>query len=160
MEANLSKMIDLNDLNYRIWKGKMEIFMWKIITYRWLLLKNWTSLMKNELDEIQELWLLGSLLNSWKMLRNSLSNSVPYGVITMGMAKSSLLNEGMERKSRGCSSKSKVLVTEKSGRSKSKGLKNRDKSSGKWNKFANVECYHCGKKWYLKKYCTQWKKRM
>ena len=97
-------------------------------------------------DEIQGLWLLGSLPDSWETLRTSLSNSAPDGVITMDMTKSCLLNEEMRRKSQGSSSQSEVLVTEKRGRSKSRGPKNRDKGRSKSNRFSNVECYHCGKK--------------
>jgi hypothetical protein len=43
----------------------------------------------------------------------SLFNSDPNGVINMDLAKSSVLNEEMRRKSQGSSSQSKVLVTEK-----------------------------------------------
>jgi len=36
------------------------------------------------------------------------------------------------------------LVTETREKSKSKGPKIRGKNRGKSNKFADVECYHCG----------------
>ena len=62
-------------------------------------------------EEIQGLFLLGSLPDSWEIIRTSLSNSAPDGVISMDLAKSSLLNEEMRRKSQGSSS-SDVLVTD------------------------------------------------
>ncbi|KAJ4728518.1 Retrovirus-related Pol polyprotein from transposon TNT 1-94 [Melia azedarach] len=87
----------------------------------------------------------------------SLSNSALDGIITMELAKNSVLNEEDRRKSQG-SSQSDILVTEKRGRSKSRGPKNRDKSKSKTNKFANVECYYCGLKGHIKKYCRQLKR--
>ncbi|KAK4844700.1 hypothetical protein QYF36_023417 [Acer negundo] len=63
----------------------------------------------------------------------------------------------MRRKSQGLS-QSEILVIEKRGRSKSRGLKNRDRSKSKSNRFANVECYHCGQKRQIKKYCQQLKR--
>ncbi|GKA65380.1 putative RNA-directed DNA polymerase [Tanacetum coccineum] len=77
-------------------------------------------------------------------LRTSLSNSAPDGVITMELAKGSILNEEMRRKSQGSSSHSDVLVTERQGRSKSRGPSNRcnHRSSSSKGKFADVECYH------------------
>ncbi|KAD6119895.1 hypothetical protein E3N88_11166 [Mikania micrantha] len=72
-------------------------------------------------DEIQGLWLLGTLPDSWETFRTSLSNSTANGIITMELAKGSILNEEMRRKSQGSSSHSDVLVTESRGRSQSKG---------------------------------------
>nr|GFD46107.1 retrovirus-related Pol polyprotein from transposon TNT 1-94 [Tanacetum cinerariifolium] len=66
-------------------------------------------------DEIQGLWLFGTLPDTWETFRTSLSNSVPDGVITMELAKGSILNEEMRRKSQGSSSQSDVLVTRKAG---------------------------------------------
>jgi hypothetical protein len=109
-------------------------------------------------DEVQGLCLLGTLSDSWETFRMSLFNSAPKGVINMDLAKSRVLNEEMRRKSQGSSSQSEVLVTEKRGRSKSKGPKNRDKSKNKSNKFADVECHHCGMKGHIKKHCRQLKR--
>ncbi|KAD3337006.1 hypothetical protein E3N88_32526 [Mikania micrantha] len=72
-------------------------------------------------DKIQGLWLLGTLPDSWETFRKSLSNSTANGVITMELAKGSILNEEMRRKSQGSSLHSNVLVTESRGRSQSKG---------------------------------------
>ncbi|GJY21075.1 hypothetical protein Tco_0393641, partial [Tanacetum coccineum] len=44
-------------------------------------------------DEIQGLWLLGTLPDTWETFKTSLSNSAPDGVITMELAKGSILNE-------------------------------------------------------------------
>ncbi|GJU87980.1 putative RNA-directed DNA polymerase [Tanacetum coccineum] len=57
-------------------------------------------------DEIQGLWLLGTLLDTWETFRTPLSNSAPDGVITMELAKGSILNEETRRKSQGSSSQS------------------------------------------------------
>ncbi|KAK0597943.1 hypothetical protein LWI29_030067 [Acer saccharum] len=108
-------------------------------------------------DEVHGFWLLGTLPNSWETFRTSLSNSALDGIVTMDLAKSSVLNEEMRRKSHR-SSQSEVLVTKKRGKSKSKNSKNRDRSKRKSNRFANVECYHCGKKGHIKKYCRQLKR--
>ena len=66
-------------------------------------------------DEIHGLWVLGTLSDSWKIFRTSLSNSTPNGVLSMDLVKSSMLNKEMRRKSRSSSSQSDVLVTEKEG---------------------------------------------
>ncbi|GJX96284.1 putative RNA-directed DNA polymerase [Tanacetum coccineum] len=50
-------------------------------------------------DEIQGLCLLGTLPDTWETFRISLSNSAPDGVITMELAKGSILNEETRRKS-------------------------------------------------------------
>jgi len=66
-------------------------------------------------EEIQGLLFLGSLPDSWEILRTSLSNSAPDGVISMDLAKSSVLNEEMRRKSLGTSPNSDTLVSEYRG---------------------------------------------
>ncbi|GJW64130.1 putative RNA-directed DNA polymerase [Tanacetum coccineum] len=106
-------------------------------------------------DEIQGLWLLGTLPDTWETFRTSLSNSAPDGVITMELAKGSILNKEMRRKSQGSSSHSDVLITERQGRSKSRGPSNRGnhRSSSSKGKFADVECYHCHKKGHTMKFC-------
>ena len=50
-------------------------------------------------EEVQGLWLLGTLSNSWETFRTSFFNSAPYGSITMDLVKSCVLNEEMRRKS-------------------------------------------------------------
>lgn len=111
-------------------------------------------------DEIQGLWLLGTLPDSWETFRTSLSNSAPDGIITMELAKASILNEEMRRKSQASSSQSDVLVTERRGRSQSKGPSNRGnhRSSSSKGKFADVECYHCGRKGHTIRVCRQLKR--
>ena len=64
-------------------------------------------------EEVQGLWLLGTLPNSWEMFRTSLSNSAPNGTMNLDLVKSCVLNEEMKRKSQGSSSQSDVLVAEK-----------------------------------------------
>ncbi|KAJ9552588.1 hypothetical protein OSB04_016633 [Centaurea solstitialis] len=72
-------------------------------------------------DEIQGLWILGTLPDSWETFRTSLSNYAPDGVISMELAKGSILNEEMRRKSQSSSSQLDVLVTESWGRSQRRG---------------------------------------
>ena len=43
-------------------------------------------------EEVQGLWLLGTLLDLWETFRTSLSNSAPDGFITMDLVKSCVLN--------------------------------------------------------------------
>ena len=49
-------------------------------------------------DEVQVLWLLSTLPGPWEICGTSLHNAAPNGIITMEMAKGSLLNEDMRRK--------------------------------------------------------------
>jgi len=80
-------------------------------------------------DEIQALWLLDTLPDSWETFRTSLSNSASDVTIIMDLAKNSILNEELRRKTQGSSSShSDTLVVEKRGRSESRGPRNRDKS--------------------------------
>jgi len=44
-------------------------------------------------DEIQGLWLLGTLQDSWETFRTSLSNFAPNDIVTMELAKGSVLNK-------------------------------------------------------------------
>jgi hypothetical protein len=76
----------------------------------------------------------------------------------MDLAKSSVLNEEMRRKSQGSSSQSEVLVTEQRGRSKSKGPHNRDKNRSKSNRFANIKCHNSGMKGHIMEYYRKLKR--
>ena len=49
-------------------------------------------------DEIQGLWLLNTLSDSWKTIRISLTNSATGGKVTMEYARSGVLNEEVRRK--------------------------------------------------------------
>ena len=111
-------------------------------------------------EEVQGLWILGILPDSWETFRTSLSNSAPDGTMNMDLVKSCVLNEEMRRKSHGSSSQSDVLVIKKRGRSKSRGPKNKDKSKSKNNKFTNVECHYGHLKGHIRKYCRQLKRDM
>ena len=79
-----------------------------------------------------------------------MSNSAPNGIISMDLAKSSMLNKVLRCKSQGSSSYSEVLVTESRGRHQNRGSSNRGtsrgKSQGDSNRFSNIECHHCGVK--------------
>ena len=110
-------------------------------------------------EEVQGLWLLGTLSDSWETFKTSLSSSTPDNTMNMDLVKICVLNEEMRRKSQG-SSQSDVLVTKKREKSKSRGPKKRDRSKSKTNKFVNVECHYCHLKGHIRKYCCQLKRDM
>ena len=87
-------------------------------------------------DEIQGLWLLNTLSDSWNTLRVSLLNSATGGKVTMEYAKSGVLNEEVRTKSQDTSSHSDVLYTEDRGRHKTRDPRSRGKSRSK-SKFKN-----------------------
>ena len=107
-------------------------------------------------DEIQGLFLLGSLPDSWETCRMSLSNSASDGVLSMDLVKSSVLNEEMRRKSQDSSSESGVLVTESRGRNMNQYSSNRDQIRSNSKKF--IQCYNCGKKGHKQRFCWDLKK--
>ena len=113
-------------------------------------------------DEIQGLWLLNTLPDSWETLRVSLTNSAPSGVVTMEYTKSGVLNEEMRRRSQASSSSashSDVLVTEDRGRNKSRGQNDRGKSRSKSkSKYKNITCDYCHKNGHIMKYCYKHKR--
>ena len=115
-------------------------------------------------DEIQGLWLLNTLPDSWETLRVSLTNSAPSGVVTMEYTKSGVLNEEMRRRSQASSSSashSDVLVTEDRGRNKSRGQNDRGKSRSKSkSKYKNITCDYCHKNGHIMKYCYKHKRDM
>jgi len=101
---------------------------------------------------------LGSLPDSWEILRTLLSNYALDCVISIGLAKSSVLNEEMRRKSLGTSTHSDILVSEYRGRSNSRAPKERDQSrSNSKGKYKDVECNYCHKKGHIKKYFWKFK---
>jgi len=111
-------------------------------------------------EEIQGLLHLGSLPGSWEILRTSLSNFAPYGVISMDISKSSVLNEEMRRKSHGTLPHSNILVSEHRERSNSRAPKDKDQSrSNSKGRYKDVECNYCHKKGHIKKYCWKLKNR-
>lgn len=96
-------------------------------------------------DEIQGLCLLATLPDSWETFR-LLSYSAPNGVMNMDLAKSSILNEEMRRKS-----DRRFLLQKEGGQSKVRDYKSKS------NRFATAECYECGEKGHIRKYCRQLK---
>ena len=111
-------------------------------------------------DEINALWLLNTLPNSWETFRVSLTNAAPNGIVTTEYVKSGVLNEEMRRRTQGTSSHSEVLMVER-GRSKhtSQGQNNRGRSRSKSKpRYKNLECHFCGKTGHIKRYCYKWKK--
>jgi hypothetical protein len=82
-------------------------------------------------DEIQGLWLLFALPNSWKTFRTCLSNSALNGIIWMNLAKNSMLNEELRCKLQGSSSHSEMLLIESQGRHQNRFSSNRGTPHGK-----------------------------
>ncbi|VFQ66421.1 unnamed protein product [Cuscuta campestris] len=80
-------------------------------------------------DELQALFLLSSLPDSWETLVVSISNSAPDGVLSLDVIKESMFNEELRRKEMGVDI-SQALVVENRGISKSRGPKGRGKSKG------------------------------
>ena len=105
--------------------------------------------MKLELDdEVQNLLLLSSLLDSWETLVVSFSNSTPNSVITINIVKDNMFNEEARRKELSISSNIEALIIERRGRSKSKKPSsdyNRDKSRGKSKSQKEIKCFCCDK---------------
>ena len=122
-------------------------------------LLNELSTMKLELDdEVQSLFLLSSLPDSWETLVVSLSNLAQNGVITVNMVKDYMFNEKARRKELGISSNRKALVTEKRERSKSRKPSsdyNHDKSRGKSKSRKEIKCFYCGKPRHIKRECRK-----
>ena len=87
-------------------------------------------------NELQDLLLLSSLLDSWETLVVSLSNSAPNGVLQLAMVKDSLLNEETRRKDIG-KDIAHALITENRGRSKSRSSQGRGKSRAGQNQKEN-----------------------
>ena len=74
-------------------------------------------------DDVQGLWLLTTLLESWETFKVSLCNSITNGTVTLQMAKSGVLNEELRRKAQGSSSQSHMLVNKNRGRQSNMGGK-------------------------------------
>ena len=89
-------------------------------------------------------------------------NLAPNGIVTWNLVKTKVINEETRRlvERDSSSSKSKVLVIESWGRSKSRGLKkgrakSRSKSRGR---NAEIECHYCHNTGHKKWQCRKWKK--
>lgn len=75
-----------------------------------------------------------------RILKISLTNSALNEVLDMKFVESGVLNEKRRRISQRCSSSQKdILIVESRGRNQSCSPTQRDKSTGKSNKYANME---------------------
>ena len=111
-------------------------------------------------DELQALFLLSSLPDSWETLVVTIGNSAPDDVLSLDVIKDSMFNEEIRRKEMGVDN-SHALVVENRGRGKSKGPKGRDdsRSRSKFSDGRNVTtCHYCKKPSHIKKYCFRLKK--
>ena len=97
-------------------------------------------------DELQALFLLSFLPNNWETLVVTISNSAPYGVLSLDGIKESMFIEELRRKEMGVDN-SQVLVVENRRRSKSKGPnKGRGNSHSRSKSRAGNEtrsCHYC-----------------
>jgi len=101
-------------------------------------------------DEVQGLWLLNTLPDSWETFRVSITNFSPNGVVTMQLIKGGVLNEEVRRKTQGSSSHLEMLVTENRGRIQSKGSQSKSKNRSKSrSKYKNLTCHYCNKTGYI-----------
>ena len=108
-------------------------------------------------NELQALLLLGSLPDSWETFVVSVSNFAPNGVLSLVNVKNNMLNEEIRRKTSGTDS-SQVFITEKHGRSKSRGPKGHGRSPSQSKSTFRGACHHCGKEGHMKKNCRVWKR--
>ena len=114
-------------------------------------------------DEVRDILILCSFLESWNSLVMAVSNSVPSSnTLKFDDVVSVILREEMRRKSTGETS-GNVLTMERRGRQNERGrnLGNRGKSKKGRSKsrFGNIECWNYGKKGHLKKDCRAPKKK-
>ena len=99
-------------------------------------------------DEVRELLLLSTLLDSWDTFRMTLCNGAPSGKVTLYFVKVGILNEEMRKKSHGVSSSQpeKAYVAENKGRSNSRASNARGFSKSKsCGKFKHMKCNYCDK---------------
>lgn len=122
---------------------------------------NKLTTMKIVLDpELQALFLLSSLPDSWETLVVTISNSAPDGVLSVDVIKESMFNEEIRRKEMGVDN-SHALVVEKRGRSKSRGPKGRGASRRRSKSRDETEtktCHYCNKPGHIQKYCYRRKR--
>ena len=111
-------------------------------------------------DELQALFLLSSLPDSWETLVVTISNSAPDGVLSLDVIKESMFNEEIRRKEMGVDN-SQALVVENRGRSKSRGPRGRGNSRSRYKSSdgKNVTtCHYCNKPGHIKKFCFRLKR--
>ncbi|KAL5702856.1 hypothetical protein ACHQM5_028020 [Ranunculus cassubicifolius] len=112
-------------------------------------------------DEVQALWILGSLPDSWETLAVSLSTAAPDGTLTKEMVSNALLNEDLRRggiKENGSSSlNNDTLIHEKKGRNKKQGKRNQGKSKGQSKDKKDDQCHYCDKMGHWKSDCYKYK---
>uniref|UniRef100_A0A3Q7IYR6 Retrovirus-related Pol polyprotein from transposon TNT 1-94-like beta-barrel domain-containing protein n=1 Tax=Solanum lycopersicum TaxID=4081 RepID=A0A3Q7IYR6_SOLLC len=104
-------------------------------------------------DELQALFLLSSLPDSWETLVVSISNSALDGTLSLDVIKESMFNEELRRKEMGVDI-SQALVVENRGRSKSRGPKGRGKSKYRSKSKDGREptiCHYCSKPGHIQK---------
>ncbi|RDX86226.1 hypothetical protein CR513_32464, partial [Mucuna pruriens] len=152
MKGNTNRMVNLNDTNYHLWKGKMKdlLFVKKMHLPVFAAQKP-KSMSDEEWDfehqQFKEDTSVSDHLNEFQGIIDQMSrmgikfedeilgllllNSLPEFWETF---KGSVLNEEMRRKAQGSSSQSKVVVTENSGRSQKKERENSRKNKGKKGK--------------------------
>jgi len=81
-------------------------------------------------EELQALFLLSSLLDSWETLAVTISNSAPGSKLSLSIVKDCLFNKKARRKGMSADI-NQALVTEGRGRSKSRGSKGKGKGNNR-----------------------------
>ncbi|GAA0145953.1 hypothetical protein LIER_06020 [Lithospermum erythrorhizon] len=110
-------------------------------------------------DEVQALWILGSLPDSWETLSVSLSASAPDGTISKEMVSNTILNEELRRgggldNGHGGSNNDMLVYEHKKGKKKhTKVHPGKSKSSKKED-----QCHYCNKLGHSKSECYSFKK--
>ena len=102
-------------------------------------------------DEMQSLFLLGSLPESFETLVVSLTNSAPDGILTMDMVKNSLFNEEMRRKGQAVVDNSQALVTDARGRQKN----GKGQEKGRSKSRDPRRCFYCKQVGHIERNCFQ-----
>ena len=114
-------------------------------------------------DEVRDLLILCSLWKRWNSLVMVVSNYVPSSnTLKFDDVVGVILSEEMQRKITGETS-SNALTMESRGRQNERGRSQGNRSKSKKGRsksiFGKIECWNCGKKGHLKKYCRAPKKK-
>ncbi|GAA0150163.1 hypothetical protein LIER_09165 [Lithospermum erythrorhizon] len=113
-------------------------------------------------DEVQALWILGSLPESWETLSVSLSSSAPDGTLSKEQVCNSIMNEELRRDGvrtgTALSSTSETLMYEGKKFSKKKTKQPKPKAKGAGLNKKEDTCHYCNKKGHWKSECYSFKK--